>query len=73
MTGRFFLRGSAGAGWLSGWWDHAPVLVRPATRAVVRVGASNRDFPEVLAMSNGMVGAVWTNESKSTVRLYSID
>jgi hypothetical protein len=73
MMGRFFLRGGAGAGWQSGWWDRSPVLLRPATRAVIRVGARNRDCPDVLAISAGMVGAVWTNDSESTVRLYSID
>jgi hypothetical protein len=73
MTGRFFLRGGAGAGWMAGWWEHAPVLVHPATRAVIRVDAGDRESPDSLAVAKGTVAGVWTSDNESTVRLYSFD
>ena len=72
MTGPFFPR-SAGAGWMAGWWEHAPVLVHPATRTVLRVDADDQERPDLLALATPIVGAVWTNANQSTVRLYSIN
>jgi len=73
MTGRFFPRGGSGGGWMSGWWEHAPALVHPAKRAVVRVDGENCEAPDLLAMAQAIVGGVWTDANKSTVRLYSFD
>jgi Zn-dependent protease with chaperone function len=73
MTGRFFPRGATGAGWMTGWWEHAPVLMHPATRTVLRVDGRDQQRPDLLAMTESIVGAVWSNGSESTVRLYSIN
>jgi hypothetical protein len=75
MTGRFYVRGVAGCGWLAGWWDHALVLVRPSTREAIRVPEDGRRGrgPDELAMADKMIGAVFSEPHGSTVQLFSIE
>jgi len=73
MTGRFYVRGVAGCGWLAGWWDHALVLVRPSTREAIRLPEDGRGGPDELATADKMIGAVFSEPHGSTVQLHSIE
>ncbi|HEV3214575.1 MAG TPA: M48 family metallopeptidase [Vicinamibacterales bacterium] len=70
IAGRVTLHGEGDRGWVAGWWNRAPVLVRAATREAVRIPARTGERLEQLAIGNAVIAAVSWNERQSTVRLY---
>ena len=72
VEGHFYLSNDAGSGWLMGWWEGEPVLIRAATREAIRVAPRNGESLYELAISGNVLGAVTSNEGASTVRLYSL-
>jgi hypothetical protein len=73
VTGQFFLHDTARGGWLRGRWQYAPILLQPASRAAIRVSETDRESPDYLALADTIVGAVWSGDKESTVRLYSME
>jgi Zn-dependent protease with chaperone function len=71
IAGRFTLRGNSDRGWIAGWWDRAPALLRPATREAMRMPARAGERPYQLAIGDTAIGAASWNKSQSTVRVYS--
>ncbi len=72
VSGRFYLRGDAGCGWLAGWWDRSLVLVRASTGEAVRIADGEWRSPILLAKADTMFGAVFPRARGSVVRLYSM-
>jgi hypothetical protein len=72
VEGRSFIYSDAGYGWMAGWWDGSPVLIRAATREAIRVVPRTGDRPYALGIGETAVGAVTAREHGGTVRLYSL-
>ena len=75
VPGRFYLRRDEGEGWLQGWWDYEPVLLRAATRQGLRLGEVQRKRLTHLAIAGRtLAAALWSADGDgSTIRLYPID
>jgi hypothetical protein len=72
IAGHVYVLADLGSGWFSAWWDGEPVLLRPASREAIRVGARDGAPPDHVAMTGQLLAAVWSRDNESTVRLYSI-
>src|SRR5262249_14240424 len=71
VKGRFFRSGDEGNfGWIAGSSTLGSVLLRPAGRAAVGVDARDGSHADGLAITDRMVGAVFSNGYGSIVRLY---
>jgi hypothetical protein len=72
LEGRSYLYNDAGYGWMAGWWDGSPVLIRAAQREAIRVVSRTGDRPYALGIGQTAVGAVTEREDGATIRLYSL-
>ena len=71
VDGQFFRRGEEGStDWIAGWSSLGSILLRTATGAAVRIDQRDGSQASELAMADSVVGAVFSNENGSTVRLY---
>ena len=73
LDDRFYLRGVSGRGWVSGWMDRGPLVLRARTRQAVRISGPRRGRPYHLTVAEKTLGAVSWAESGSVVRLYPIE
>jgi len=73
VAGHFYLRGDAGGGWVAGWWDGEPVLLRTATRSAIRVRGLDGSRVDELAITETVIGAVSSTADGSIVRLYKLN
>jgi len=73
VAGHFYLRGDAGGGWVAGWWDGEPVLLRTATRNAIRVRGLDGSRVDELAITETVIGAVSSGIDGSIVRLYKLN
>jgi Zn-dependent protease with chaperone function len=73
VSGRFYLRGEAGGGWLAGWWERSLVLVRASTGEAIRIADGEWRTPILLAKAEKLFGAVFAQDRGSVVRLYSME
>jgi hypothetical protein len=67
LNGRFLIHGDAAPGWVAGWWETTPVLLRPAKHEALFFSAR----PYQLAISDETIAAAWFDGGTSTVRIYS--
>jgi Zn-dependent protease with chaperone function len=72
LSGRFASYGRSGTGWLTGWCDSTPSAIRLRTREVIRLERGEAGLVG-LAATDRWVGAVSSDGSGSTVRLYPLD
>jgi Zn-dependent protease with chaperone function len=71
VDGRFFRRGEENArGWIAGWSSVGSVLLRPDDGTAIRVDGRGGSRADELAIADSVIGAVFSNENGSTVRLY---
>jgi Zn-dependent protease with chaperone function len=73
IPGRFYLRGDAGNGWLVGWLDHGLVVIHPSARQGIRLRDDQEREPDLLAIGENVIGAVFSGEHGSTIRLYPME
>jgi Zn-dependent protease with chaperone function len=74
VDGRFFRRGEeGGTGWIAGWSSFGSVLLRPSAGTAIRVDGRDGSHADALAIADSVIGAVFSNETGSTVRLYDRD
>jgi Zn-dependent protease with chaperone function len=71
VQGRSYVYNDAGRGWVTGWWDRAPILIRAAQHEAIRVVPRTGERPHALAIGEAVLGAVTSSEHGSTIRLYS--
>ena len=71
VSGRSYVYNDAGRGWVTGWWDRAPILIRPAQHEAIRVVPRTGERPYALAIGEAALGAVTSSEHGATIRLYS--
>jgi hypothetical protein len=74
VDGRFFRRGDeGGTGWIAGWSSFGSVLLRPSAGTAIRVDGRDGSHADALAIADSVIGAVFSNDTGSTVRLYDRD
>jgi hypothetical protein len=74
VDGRFFRRDEEGStGWIAGWSSAGSVLLRPDGRTAIRVDGRDGSRADQLAISDSVIGAVFSNANGSTVRIYDRD
>lgn len=71
VQGRSYVNADAGDGWLTGWWERAPILIRAARHEAIRVVARSGERPYALAISRTAIGAVTPNAHGATIQVYS--
>jgi len=72
VDGRFYFHDDGGGGWLTGWLDRAPVLIRPSTREGLRIPRRDgRRAEHIAAASEQMVATVSPDVHRSTIRFYA--
>jgi len=71
VPGRSSIYGDAGDGWLTGWWERAPMLIRPVRHEAIRVAPRTGERPYALAISETAIGAVTSGEDGATIRVYA--
>jgi hypothetical protein len=72
VDGRFFRRGDDNAaGWIAGWSSLGSVLLQPATGKAIRIDGRDGSRAYELAVADNVIGAVFSNETGSVVRLYN--
>jgi Zn-dependent protease with chaperone function len=69
---RSYVYSDAGYGWMAGWWDGSPVLIRAAKGEAIRVASRAGDRPYALGVGQTAVGAVTAAEHGATIQLYSL-
>jgi Zn-dependent protease with chaperone function len=72
VEGRSYIYDDVGYGWMSGWWDRSPILIRAAKREAIRVVPRTGDRPYALGIGQTAVGTVIAREHGATIRLYSL-
>jgi Zn-dependent protease with chaperone function len=71
VDGRFFRSGEESrAGWIAGWTSLGSILLRTTAGRAIRVNGRDGSHANVLAITDSVIGAVFRNESGSTVRVY---
>jgi Zn-dependent protease with chaperone function len=58
------------AGWVAGWTNAGPVMVHTTAGTAVRLNGRDGSQPNMLAMADSVIGAVFPNQNGSTLRLY---
>jgi Zn-dependent protease with chaperone function len=71
VRGRSYVYNDAGRGWVTGWWERAPILIRAAQHEAIRVVPRTGERPHALAIGEAVLGAVTSGQDGSTIRLYS--
>jgi Zn-dependent protease with chaperone function len=70
VDGRFRRGEDSHAGWIAGWTNSGPVMIHAAAGTAVRVNGRDGSQPNMLAMADSVMAAVFQNQNGSTVRLY---
>jgi Zn-dependent protease with chaperone function len=70
VDGRFRRGEDSHAGWIAGWTNSGPVMIHAAAARAVRINGRDGSQPNMLAMADSVLAAVFPNENGSTVRLY---
>jgi hypothetical protein len=74
VDGRLFRHDQEGdTGWIAGGSSLGSVLLRPAAHTAIRINGRDGSRAEALAIADDVIGAVFSNETGSTVRLYDRD
>jgi Zn-dependent protease with chaperone function len=72
FTGRFFCRQSAGADWVTGWWDSTPLALRLSTGRSIQIDGPRGEWIADIAPDNRTAATIGYGESGSVVRLHAL-
>lgn len=70
IAGRFVFRRNGDRDWVIGWWDQAPVALRPTTREAIRLPARADQHPSQFAIGESVIAAAFWSSTTWTVRVY---
>lgn len=73
FPGFLYLESESG-GWVSGWWNGGPVILRPDNRQAFRLRERDESlFAFELAVAGDLIGALFSGDDQTVVRLYPLD
>jgi len=70
---RFTLYGRSGRGWLQGWVQNTPIVLRLSTREAIRAASSGSSRVQQVGATDDVVATVSRDSESSTVRLYRVE
>jgi Zn-dependent protease with chaperone function len=71
VAGQFSVRHQFDGGWIGGWWQGGPVVLRPAAREAIRIQPRGTSRPYHIAIAEHVIGTASVGVNGLTIGVYA--